>query len=82
MCQSAVNCVWHDKFVAGASFMNIVGTTQPIHDASEKAAGRVVYAGDMALPGMRHIAMLWSPVPHALVKAIHTEKTVGIKSCR
>jgi len=58
--------------------MNIVGTTQPIHDASEKAAGRAVYAGDMALPGMRHIAMLWSPVPHALVKAVHTEKAEAL----
>ena len=45
--------------------MSIIGTTMPIHDAVEKAGGRAVYAGDMVLPGMRFIAMLWSPLPHA-----------------
>ena len=50
--------------------MSIIGTTKPIHDAVEKATGRAVYAGDMVLPGMRFVAMLWSPLPHALVKSI------------
>jgi len=54
--------------------MKIVGTSQPIHDAWEKATGKAVYAGDMILPKMRYISMLLSPVPHAFVKAINTEK--------
>jgi len=58
--------------------MNIVGTSQPIHDAAAKAAGQAVYAGDMILPGMLHIAMVWSAVPHALVEAVHTTQAEAI----
>jgi xanthine dehydrogenase molybdenum-binding subunit len=58
--------------------MKIIGTDLPIHDAKEKAAGKAVYAGDMLLPGMRHAAMLFSPVPHAIIKSIHTEKALAL----
>ena len=58
--------------------MKIVGSSVPIHDARKKAAGRAVYAADMVLPGMQHLAMLFSPLPHAVIKAIHTEKAEAL----
>ena len=58
--------------------MKIVGTTRPIHDARQKAAGRAIYSGDITLPGMLHISVLFSPVPHAKIRAVHTEKAEAV----
>ena len=58
--------------------MKLVGSSLPVHDAKSKAAGKAVYAGDIALPRMRYVSILFSPLPHALVKAVHTEKAEAI----
>ena len=44
--------------------MKIVGKSQPIHDALDKAAGAAVYAGDMRLKGMVYAALVRSTIPH------------------
>ena len=50
--------------------MKIIGGSYPIHDAAAKASGRAIYAGDMFLPGMLHVAVLFSPIPHGWVRKI------------
>ena len=50
--------------------MKYVGSSLPIQDAAEKAAGRARYAGDLSFPGMAHIAMVWSAVPHGIIESI------------
>jgi xanthine dehydrogenase molybdenum-binding subunit len=62
--------------------MNIVGTSQPIHDAEEKASGACIYAGDMIMPGMLHAAMLLSPLPHAAIKSVNAEKAEALPGVR
>ena len=49
-------------------YMVHVGKSYPIHDALGKATGRTVYAGDMELKGMLHMAVLFSKIPNVNVK--------------
>ncbi|MDO4328161.1 MAG: xanthine dehydrogenase family protein molybdopterin-binding subunit [Lachnospiraceae bacterium] len=56
--------------------MKYVGKSFPIHDASSKAAGRAVYAGDMELKGMLHMALLFSSIPHGIVKELDCSKAL------
>ena len=58
--------------------MNYVGTSVPIHDAAGKASGRLRYAGDMALPGMLHLALLTSTIPYGIVRAIDADKALAL----
>jgi CO/xanthine dehydrogenase Mo-binding subunit len=48
----------------------LIGTSPPRLDAWEKVTGRVVYAGDMTMPGMLHAKILWSAHAHALIRRI------------
>jgi CO/xanthine dehydrogenase Mo-binding subunit len=50
----------------------LIGTSPPRLDAWEKVTGKIVYAGDMTLPGMLHAKILWSAHPHALIRRIDT----------
>ena len=59
--------------------MRFVGKSFPIHDAKAKAAGKALYAGDMKLTGMQYAAILFSPVPHAIVKAVNMQKALEAK---
>jgi putative selenate reductase molybdopterin-binding subunit len=43
-------------------------------EAPEKATGKAAFTGDMKRPGMLKGMILRSPVPHARIKAIKTEK--------
>src|ERR1700730_11870532 len=71
-----------DRPVAGAEGVMIpidtrpaqglIGTSPPRLDAWEKVTGKIVYAGDMTLPGMLHAKILWSAHPHALIRRIDT----------
>ena len=56
--------------------MNIVGQSQPIHDAKAKVTGSVKYAGDMQLAGMLHAAVIFSSIPHGYVKSIDDTKAL------
>lgn len=52
----------------------VVGRSVPRVDGHGKLTGRALYAGDISLPGMVHLAVLRSDRPHANILAIHTEK--------
>lgn len=58
--------------------MKHIGKSYPIHDAAAKATGRAIYAGDMNLPGMLHLAVLFSPIPHGIVKSVDPSRALGI----
>lgn len=58
--------------------MKIVGQSLPIHDAKLKASGRAVYAGDMVLPKMVHCAVLFSTIPHGIVKKVDSSKALQL----
>jgi CO/xanthine dehydrogenase Mo-binding subunit len=57
-------------------------------DAVAKLTGQAVYAGDVDLPGMCHVAVVRSPVPHARIvrvaagEALSVEGVVGVFSGR
>ena len=56
--------------------MRYVGKSSPIHDAQQKASGRAVYAGDMELKGMLHAAVLFSDIPHGIVKRLDCKRAL------
>ena len=58
--------------------MRYVGKNYPIHDAVSKAAGRAVYAGDMELKGMLHMAILFSSIPHGIVKKLDVSQAEAL----
>jgi 4-hydroxybenzoyl-CoA reductase subunit alpha len=51
-----------------------IGKPLPRIDGFEKATGQAKFTVDMAMPGMLHGKFLRSPLPHARILAIHTEK--------
>src|SRR5688572_847442 len=53
---------------------NTIGKSLPRVDARDKVTGEALYSGDLSLPGMLHLKILFSDRPHARVKAIDTEK--------
>ncbi|MDX1996064.1 MAG: molybdopterin cofactor-binding domain-containing protein [bacterium] len=54
--------------------MNVVSRSVPPQDVVEKVTGAAKYTDDYVFPDMLFARTLRSPYPHALVKAIHTEK--------
>lgn len=58
--------------------MKTVGHGRPIHDAEGKAAGYTKYAADIMLPGMTHICLIRSTIPHGRVKAVHADKALNV----
>lgn len=52
----------------------IVGKSLPRIDAHGKVTGDTQYSGDLTMPGMLHMKMLFADRPHARVKWIKTEK--------
>lgn len=59
--------------------MKYVGTGQPIHDARGKVTGRLRYAGDISLPGMAHICVVFSAIPHGYVKSIDASEALKME---
>ena len=59
--------------------MNVIGTGRPIHDAKGKVTGRLHYAGDLTLPHMAHIAMIFSSIPHGRVRSIDASKALELE---
>ncbi len=58
--------------------MRYVGKSYPIHDAKQKATGRAVYAGDMEVKGMLYAAVLFSTIPHGIVKKLDCSKALAL----
>ncbi len=62
--------------------LSVVGKRLPKIDAPDKATGRAIYTDDISLPNMIYGKLLLSPVPHARIRSINTEKALklpGIK---
>ena len=59
--------------------MNIVGSSRPVHDAVGKATGKIQYAGDVRLPGMAHLALVYSSVPHGRVKSVDASAALAME---
>src|SRR5215216_6092381 len=51
-----------------------VGKSLPRIDARDKVTGEAAYSGDLSMPGMLHMKMLFADRPHARVLWIKTEK--------
>jgi len=52
----------------------VVGQSLPRIDARGKVTGETPYSGDLSLPGMLHMKILFSGRPHAHVKRIDTNR--------
>src|SRR3990172_1831456 len=50
----------------------VVGVSERRVDGRALVTGKPVFAGDVELPGMLHIALLTSPVAHARIRSIDT----------
>lgn len=59
--------------------MRVIGNSYPIHDATAKAVGSAVYAGDMRLPGMLHVAVLFSGIPHGRVTGVDATEAFKVQ---
>ncbi|HVF25160.1 MAG TPA: xanthine dehydrogenase family protein molybdopterin-binding subunit [Anaerolineales bacterium] len=53
---------------------NTIGRSIPRVDARGKVTGETPYSGDLSMPGMLHMKMLFAGRPHARIKSINTEK--------
>ena len=58
--------------------LSVVGKSMARTDAREKVTGRLTYGADYPQEGFLHGKILRSPYPHALIKAIKTEKAKKI----
>ncbi len=62
---------------------SVIGKGLPRKDAPEKASGEAKFTGDILLPDMLYGKVLTSPLPHAKIKSINTEKAkkmLGVKA--
>src|SRR5215217_2978070 len=53
---------------------NTIGKPLPRVDARGKVTGETLYSGDLSLPGMLHMKLLFSDRPHARVLSIDTSQ--------
>ncbi|MEW6286534.1 MAG: xanthine dehydrogenase family protein molybdopterin-binding subunit [Chloroflexota bacterium] len=53
---------------------NSIGKSLPRVDARGKVTGETPYAGDLSMPGMLHMKVLFAGRPHARIKSIDTRK--------
>src|SRR5215213_10401647 len=53
---------------------NTIGKSLPRVDARGKVTGEALYSGDLSMPGMLHMKILFSDRPHARVKSIDTSQ--------
>jgi xanthine dehydrogenase molybdenum-binding subunit len=53
---------------------NIVGQSVPRIDAKDKVTGEALYSGDLVMPGMLHMKILFANRPHARVVNIDATK--------
>jgi CO/xanthine dehydrogenase Mo-binding subunit len=53
---------------------NTVGHSVPRVDARGKVTGETPYSGDLSMPGMLHMKMLFAGRPHARVKSIEIDR--------
>ena len=58
---------------ASSSPTRLVGRSIPSLEAADKAAGRVAYMGDVAVPGMARAKIVRSPLPHARIAGLDAD---------
>jgi len=51
---------------------NVIGHSVPRIDARDKVTGEAKYSGDLSMPGMLHMKILFAGRPHARITAIDT----------
>ena len=59
--------------------MGAIGISKKRIDALDKVLGKADYPGDLYLPDMLHMKMLFAGRPHAIVKEVNTEKAEGLE---
>jgi CO/xanthine dehydrogenase Mo-binding subunit len=59
--------------------MQSIGTSQPRIDALDKVTGKAQYSGDLAMPGMLQMKILFAGRPHAIVKAIDASEASALE---
>jgi len=64
--------------VATTQELRIVGQPIQRHDARDKVAAAMAYAGDFALPGMLHAFVLRSPYPSARIVKLDTQRAAAM----
>ena len=63
--------------------LDVVGKSVPRVDALDKVTGEAVYAADIELPDMLYARIKRSPLPHARILSVNTEKAsrlTGVKA--
>jgi CO/xanthine dehydrogenase Mo-binding subunit len=60
----------------------IIGQSVPRIDAREKTTGEALYSGDLVMPGMLHLKILFAGRPHARVTSIDTSSAVKYPGVR
>ncbi|MBT3190249.1 MAG: xanthine dehydrogenase family protein molybdopterin-binding subunit [Anaerolineae bacterium] len=58
---------------------NIIGKSLPRIDARSKVIGETQYSGDITMPNMAYMKVLFARRPHALIKNIDTSKAEGLE---
>jgi len=58
--------------------MSEIGKSQPRIDALDKVLGKADYSGDLIMPDMLYLKILFAGRPHAIVKSIDTSKASGM----
>src|ERR671918_2281825 len=61
---------------------NVVGTSVPRGEGSDKVSGRTVYAADVKLPGLLWAKILRSPQPHARIRRVDISKAEKVPGVR
>ena len=59
-----------------------IGQSVPRIDAVEKSLGATQYVGDMQMAQMLHARILWSGVPHAILRGINTSQAKEMPGVR
>src|SRR5512145_1017153 len=54
--------------------MNTIGQNITRYDATAKVTGAALYPGDLVMPGMAHMKILFAGRPHARIRRIDTSK--------
>lgn len=58
--------------------VELIGTSVPRVDAHAKVTGEALYPGDLSMPGMVHMKILFAERPHAIVQRIDTSKAEAL----
>jgi 4-hydroxybenzoyl-CoA reductase subunit alpha len=60
----------------------VVGTRVPLVDAWRKVAGSAVYGDDVSFPGMLHVRLLRSTLPHAKILRVDPSRALAMAGVR